>query len=368
MKLSIIALTIILSVNGHAKNTKIFELQKRDSVLESYSDLVFATYQSTLNELKKLNQIIGAFTSNPTSENLENAKKAWIDARREYSKTEVFRFYGGPIDEPEVGPEGLINAWPLDEAYIDYVKGNAQTGIINDSVKYPKITKEILQSLNEKDGEANIATGFHAVEFLLWGQDFDQNKPGVRPLSDFTTAANSERRREYLNVVTQMLINDLQAVQDKWKDKKYFNILKQEKGNLPIQKIMLGLTTLSYDEMSGERMTVAFEKQDQENEQDCFSDNSLNDLVANQEGIINVFTKTGLSELFNNPTKTKVIEQLLNKNLLELKSIKAPFDAIVANAKHPERKKVKQIINSLQKQARLLNDLGKSYGLELNVQ
>ena len=48
-----------------------------------------------------------------------------------YSPTEVFRFYGGPIDDDN-GPEGLLNAWPLDEVFIDYVLGNPDAGIIND--------------------------------------------------------------------------------------------------------------------------------------------------------------------------------------------------------------------------------------------
>lgn len=368
LKIYTILIILLISTSAWSKNIKNFDLTKRDLVLNNYSKLVITSYQSTLVELEKLNQVINQFTENPTEQNLEAAKKIWIDARREYSKTEAFRFYGGPIDAPEVGPEGLINAWPLDEAYIDYVKGNMQTGIINDVKKYPKINKEVLQSLNEKDGEANIATGFHAIEFLLWGQDFDSLKPGNRPVSDFINAPNANRRRDYLKLVTTMLLQDMQSVLELWKEDKYLHILKAEKGNLPIQKIMLGLTTLSYDEMSGERMTVAFEKKDQENEQDCFSDNSINDLIANQEGIINVFSKTGLAEIFNNPSKVKSISNILEKNYLDLKSIKSSFDSIVANGKHPERKKIKQIINSLQKQARLLNDLGKDFGLELNVQ
>lgn len=368
MKKYTLFILLLISTSAWSKNVKIFDLSKRDIVLNNYSKLVMASYQSTLAELEKLNQAIIQLTENPTEQNLQTAKKIWIDARSEYSKTEAFRFYGGPIDAPEVGPEGLINAWPLDEAYIDYVKGNMQTGIINDLKTYPKITKEILKSLNEKDGEANIATGFHAIEFLLWGQDFDSLMPGNRSVNDYVNAPNAKRRSEYLKLVTKMLQEDMQSVLDLWKEDKYLTVLKAEKGNLPIQKIMLGLTTLSYDEMSGERMTVAFEKKDQENEQDCFSDNSINDLVANQAGIINVFSKTGLAELFNNPKKVKTIESILEKNYTDLKSIKSPFDSIVANGKHPERKKIKQIINSLQKQARLLNDLGKEFGLELNVQ
>ena len=72
------------------------------------------------------------------------ARKAWLAAREPYGQTEAFRFYGGPIDDAK-GPEGRINAWPLDEAYIDSVKGKAGSGIINNR-KIP-LTKAKLASL-----------------------------------------------------------------------------------------------------------------------------------------------------------------------------------------------------------------------------
>ena len=79
------------------------------------------------------------------------------------------------------GPEGLINAWPLDEAYIDYVEGDPAAGVVNDPDTYPTIDAELLTSLNEQGGEANISTGWHAIEFLLWGQDLSTDGPGDAP-------------------------------------------------------------------------------------------------------------------------------------------------------------------------------------------
>lgn len=110
-------------------------------------------------------------------------------------QSEVFRFYDGPIDDEALGLEGLINAGPLDEAYIDYIEGDPDSGLVNDLTR--TLSADLLIQLNEDGGEKNIATGYHAVEFLLWGQDRDANGPGQRPATDYVvggTAANQERR------------------------------------------------------------------------------------------------------------------------------------------------------------------------------
>ena len=114
----------------------------------------------------------------PTDATLEAAKEAWLTARDDYGPTEAFRFYDGPIDNPDDGPEGQINAWPMDEAYVDYVEGDASAGIVNDTAGVPEITTDVIVAANEEGGETNISTGWHAVEFLLWGQDLSDDGPG----------------------------------------------------------------------------------------------------------------------------------------------------------------------------------------------
>jgi putative iron-regulated protein len=142
------------------------------------------------------------------------AKQAWLDSRDPYLQTEVYRVYDGPIDTPDDGPEGLLNAWPLDEQYIDYVVGDDDAGIINGD---DTIDAATLEGLNEVGGEKNVATGYHAVEFLLWGQDLSETGPGERSYTDYVrdgsgTAANQDRRGTYLNVVGTMLVEHLSGV------------------------------------------------------------------------------------------------------------------------------------------------------------
>ena len=178
------------------------------SVARHYAVLVSAGYEDTLAAALELQSAIGAFTKQPSAETLEAARKAWLAAREWYGQTEAFRFYGGPIDDDK-GPEGRLNAWPMDESFVDGTRDRPNAGIVND--KKVAITKAYLSRMNERGGEENIATGWHAIEFLLWGQDFNDNGPGDRSFEDFVDGKkpNADRRRRYLTVVTELLIDDL---------------------------------------------------------------------------------------------------------------------------------------------------------------
>ena len=109
-----------------------------------------------------------------------------------------------------------MNAWPLDEAYIDYVEGSPEAGIVNLPDDYPTIDADLLVSLNEQGGEANISTGWHAIEFLLWGQDLSTDGSGARPVEDYTTAPNADRRAAYLAVASDLLLTHLGQMVDAW--------------------------------------------------------------------------------------------------------------------------------------------------------
>ena len=176
--------------------------ERKAAVAEHYADIVYAAYGTSIASAGKMSDAIDRFLDDPSAAGLQSARRAWLTARDDYIVTEPFRFYGGPIDDAKTGPEGLINAWPMDEAYIDYVRGDARAGIINDRKAHPTITEDVIVESNEKGGETNISSGWHAIEFLLWGQDRSANGPGARPASDYTTAGNAARRARYLRLTT----------------------------------------------------------------------------------------------------------------------------------------------------------------------
>ncbi|HEY6533180.1 MAG TPA: imelysin family protein [Acidimicrobiales bacterium] len=309
-------------------------------VVEHYADGVYATYDASLTSATAMQSSIEAFVASPTDATLGAAKQAWLDARDDYGLTEAFRFYGGPIDNEEDAPEGLINAWPLDEAYIDYVEGNPTAGIINDVATYPTITAEVLTTANEEGGETNISTGWHAIEFLLWGQDLSATGPGARPVTDYTTGANADRRSTYLTTVTDGLISDLTTVTEAW-DPSGSDNYRAEFLALPTDEslthIITGIGELGRGELAGERMLVAYDERDQENEHSCFSDNTLADLVANEQGIANVWSGEypgasdgpGLVELVESvdATLAETTTGDIDAALAQLEEIPGPFDS-----------------------------------------
>ena len=178
----------------------------------------------------------------------------------------------------------------MDEAYVDYVVGTPNAGIVNDPQRHPRITEDVIVEANEEGGETNISSGWHAIEFLLWGQDRSKTGPGNRPVSDYTTAPNARRRGQYLRLTAERLHEDLAGVRDQWeKPAGAFRTAFVADPQRAVRRILRGVGALSTSELAGERMAVAFESADQEDEHSCFSDNTNADVVNDIEGIRNVY-------------------------------------------------------------------------------
>jgi putative iron-regulated protein len=258
-------------------------------VASHYAAVVHASYEDTLAAAQEMQSSIARLLAGPSAQALAQARRSWLAARDWYGQTEAFRFYGGPIDDDD-GPEGRINAWPMDELYVDGVEDQPDAGIIND--RNLPITRDLLIEANERGGEENVATGWHAIEFLLWGQDLADDGPGARPFTDFVDGRrpNADRRRRYLETVTALLVDDLQSLVDAWAPGRDNYRAAFEKGGLEsLRKIIVGLGSLSRGELAGERLEVATNTQDQEDEHSCFSDNTHRDVVANAVGIASVW-------------------------------------------------------------------------------
>lgn len=355
------------------------QIQAQD-VLQHYSSLVYANYSDSIAAAKQMQQAIDAFIANPSQATQDAARKAWLNAREFYGQTEAFRFYDGPIDN-EDGPEGQINAWPMDESYVDYVVGDEKAGLINN--RSEAITKERLAELNEHDGEENISTGWHAIEFMLWGQDLNDNGPGARPFTDFIDgkAPNADRRRQYLQVVTELLLEDLQSVADQWKPgvKDNFRAEFEKGGEASLRKIFVGLGSLSRGELAGERLEVAMASRDQEDEHSCFSDNTHRDAVANAQGIQNVWLGSykrldgselkgpGLRDWVAAHDKAVAEKTTLQiaKSVAAANAIPAPFDQAIQGARDSTaRTKIQTTIDALTQQSKDLVEAAKAVGFE----
>ena len=385
-----IILTIILVFSFSCSKTELSKEESNQSassaelkqVVLNYANIVHASYVDSLNLAKNMQETINAFMESPSAESLEKAKQSWIDSRFPYLQTEVYRFYGGPIDD-EDGPEGLLNAWPMDESYVDYVEGSPKSGIINNTEKYPEITQELLLSLNEKEGEENISCGYHAIEFLLWGQDFNSDGPGNRPFTDYTTAANAERRKEFLKVTVNLLIENLQSLVDDWApdQKNYRNDFVNSQPKESFQKILMGMTLLAGFELAGERILVAYESKAQEDEHSCFSDTTHNDSIYDIIGIKNVWTgryTRADGSIIEGPgirnfalgIDTDLSEKIDNSLKLALKTsmeIPKPFDqAILAEKGSDTSNSIMSLVEELENTADSFVAMAKKSGVEVS--
>lgn len=348
----------------------------KEEVVVQYGRVLHATYAEALSEAKELERVIGDFVLRPTEEGLEAAKKQWVRARFPYSQSEVARFYSGPIDD-EDGFEGWINAWPIDEAYLDYVRGKPEAGLINHPEEVRGVDDKTLFELNEQGGEADICTGYHAIEFLLWGQDFYVDSAGKRPLTDYTTHPTSRRRKDALQACARLLVTHLSTLKAEWSSGKtnYRQQFEKAPAEESLAKILTGMAMLVGFELASERLAVAYETQNQEDEHSCFSDTTHHDLIHNIKGVRNVWRGSfgevkgkGMRDLAVSLDQELAarISKGIEQCVAQAGEIPVPFDqALLGEDEAPGRKKILRTIESLEALKKDLIALGEKAGIKL---
>ena len=344
---ALIALTFCLS--GPAAKA---EQVSRQAVIETYADIALATYSDSLDAAYLLAQSISDLINSPSEESLYAAREAWVRAREPYQQTEAFRF-GNPLVDYY---DRRLNAWPVDESFIDYVQTNgflaasepinliAQSTLIYNGARLdvselsPQLLSEALHELG--GNEAHIAIGFHAIEFLLWGQDLNLQPldAGQRPASDFDpqacTNGHCARRVSYLAAVTEQLIEDLTEARKIWSEQGAARLnLTKRPYDEALAMMFSGLGSLAYGELAGERMKLGLLLQDQEEEHDCFSDNTHNSHLYNVIGLRNIYFGTyqgtrqvsgpGLDDLIRqtDPALAQTLEQEFEQTLTAFRAL-----------------------------------------------
>ncbi|MBL3583866.1 peptidase [Rhodovulum sulfidophilum] len=297
---------------GLAGTAALADAPAPDAVLSTYADIAAATYGDALTGAERLQKAVDALVAEPSPQALDAARRAWLAARVPYQQSEAFRF-GNPIVDDW---EGKVNAWPLDEGLIDYVDAgyggatdenplaainviaSPSFEIAGETVDASEITPELLaETLHEADGiEANVATGYHAIEFLLWGQDLNGTDAGAgqRSWTDYAegeacTNDNCDRRGAYLKAATDLLVSDLGWMVAQWQEGGEAREAVMADSAAGLSAILTGMGSLSYGEQAGERMRLGLMLNDPEEEHDCFSDNTHNSHYYDGLGIRNVY-------------------------------------------------------------------------------
>lgn len=390
-----------------SQNTATTEQQ----VVRHYTDIAYATFDDAYLTAVELQKQVDLFLANPSAEGLEQLKAQWKTARVPYQQSEVFRFGNSIVDDWE----GQLNAWPLDEGLIDYVDdsnyqhelgnpgaelniiANSQVQIGSETVSFAEITPEKLANINELGGsEANVATGYHAIEFLLWGQDLNGTRSGAgeRPYTDYAqgadcTGGNCSRRGQYLKAATDLLVADLEWMRQQWapgQSDNYRTELLADSADNGLRKMLYGMGSLSLGELAGERIKVALEANSTEDEHDCFSDNTHYSHFYNAKGIQNVYlgeytridgsvvNGASLSDLVQqaDPALDNTLRQQLNTTQNTLQQVvnlaegprQIKFDMMIAPGHQQGQQLLNQTMNALVDQTRSLEQAASRIGVD----
>lgn len=351
MKVNTLLIQSIAASLAIASSASFAATVTKEQVVEHYANIAHAVFADSLTTAQSLEKSIDQFLMTPSAAKLEEVKQAWLASRVPYQQSEVFRFGNAVVDDWE----GQLNAWPLDEGLIDYVatdyqyelgnEGASANIIANQTLKIgattidvSTITPELIASLNEIGGsEANVASGYHAIEFLLWGQDLNGTNAGAgaRAYTDFVVGSectnnHCDRRAQYLKAAAQLLVQDLAWMEKQWSaDEKanYRNELLAESADNGLRKMLFGMGSLSLGELAGERMKVALEANSTEDEHDCFSDNTHNSHYYNEQGIYNLYTGSYQRQDGKVLTGPSLNDLVAQKDVQAAKEIQKQFDS-----------------------------------------
>jgi putative iron-regulated protein len=353
-----------------------FPIERANPLLRRYVQFVHESYALAHAKARELRRALMNFAENPSSKSFDTAKLAWLAARRAYTPTETFRFYDGPIDVAAIngqggGPEPRLNAWPVNEAVIDYVADAKTVGLIGD--RSIPINTETVLARDQVSDEADVTTGFHALEFLLWGQDFSDSKPGNRPLSDFTNAPFADRRKQYLLVLGNSIVRDLESLERDWDVSNqnsfatHFLALDRYEA---LGRVLTGVASYVGFELASERLSVPLDSGMQEDEHSCFSDNTSQDFVAGVDGITRLIEAIELIPLLAtvDADESKKLVVALKAVDVSVKRLPRRFDQMLASKPGSKsRKSAEDLVHKLQQLSTRLSVAGKSLGVLISV-
>jgi putative iron-regulated protein len=385
-------------------------LSDKRAVAIHYTELAYAIYSDAEKSGMALQAGIEVFLKTPDQAGLIAARDAWKTARKAYLQSEVFRFGNPVVDDWE----GKLNNWPLDEGLIDYVAddyfydlGNigAELNIIanptlsigSDIVDASQINVKLLRSLHELGGSgANVTTGYHAIEFLLWGQDLHGHQLGAgeRPYTDYLgadkcTHGNCDRRADYLRAVSAVLVQDLQYMSQQWAPEmtNYRAQLLTMNDDVTLARMFYGMGSLSLGELGGERIKISLEANSTEEEHDCFSDNTHWSHYYDGLGIQNIYLgkyRRLNGTVLSGPSLRRLVaeadadtdqqtRQALNKtmttltvliNTAEAKENPMKFDMMIAEGNKHGKEILSNILSALVDQTRSIEQAASAINID----
>jgi putative iron-regulated protein len=357
----------------------------RAEVVRAYAQNLEQGYADSVDDESAFKDVVATFLGSPTEDTLNDARTSWLASRAHYMLTEGARFYDGPIDVDPPNYEALLNSWPLNEANIDYTtdatgKVDETVGIVNNTDLLEDITAAGLDDVNIKGGDENVSDGYHAVEFLLWGQALTDVGPGKRPASDYDLNGprkNPDRRARYLMVAVDGIIANLTAVRDAWAPGADYRVGFERDPETALKKVFTGLAKFSKGELGSQRIGAAYMSKERHDQHDCFSSETLVDYERDARGIQAMYIGKfgdndgpGLSDLVFSvdPAIDKKLTDMLQATINAIVAIPKPFEAaITGDDDSPGRVALKAALDALSAQGDEFGAAAAALGLSITV-
>ena len=246
--------------------------------------LIYTQFSESLTQAQQLEQDIAGLLYSPTPDKLASARQTWRQAYDAFLASRLFSHL--PIMDPpewqqkEIGLGNtlqLLDSWPIEGGYIDYVEGYPFSGIVNDLAL--SLTEETVLEQHAFYDSSSASVGFHVLEFLLWGES------GQRQASDFVAQENTsavldvteeeqalglaandieasiqnhQRRRQYLQIVTELLLSHIQRLQRRWEPANgyYATVLQQSEPEQVVTAAFMAAQQLISEDLLNQRLNA----------------------------------------------------------------------------------------------------------------
>ncbi len=162
-------------------------------------NVIVAGYTNLGIEANKLFSVLTELKNSPTAQNIEKARTQWRATRLYWESGEGHIF--GPVDTLGVDPK--VDSWPVDKTQLDGALAGWDP------------------ELSNIDGFPVTMKGFHAIEYLLFGDGTTLESADdaiIRlqtPVGDEDTAQDKIRLK-YLEALGKSFANDIKSLVDAW--------------------------------------------------------------------------------------------------------------------------------------------------------
>ncbi len=292
MKFFLQLTTLLVLFSACRKDQTSSDTLELSMLATSYEHMVRDNFNNFKNHHNNLYQKVQQFGSTLVSTHLTNSRENWKVAYDAYHQLGPFRFHSESTLTPLMSDAELqLSLYVTNPAYIDVTSQDATSGIIPDEATYPQILTQVLTDAHLAGGPENVSLGFHALEFILWGEDNSASGPGNRLVSDFGGTSTNNRRKEYLvtvNYLNNAYVNATDA-------EAYINAFKKLTYKEQLQTMLSGVYRFVKDDLAGKSIKTPYDMMDQQFEESPYSDNSLNDLKSKLNSTRNFLTGSQFS-------------------------------------------------------------------------